>query len=199
MIIDFLVKTIQLKVVYYGTAMSGKTTSIKSLFDHFGKKEEISSIESTVRRTLFFDYGVITFQNEEWKLKINLYSCTGQDFYIVTRPITLVGVDGIIFIVDSQKTVWERNLISWNELNTYFKDNIENLPLVMAFNKQDLPKKFSPESFLNEIDFYYYQNKEVRYTIALNGENVLSCFEDILRLILMNMNEYIIFPVIKDI
>ena len=81
MIIDFLVKTIQLKVVYYGTAMSGKTTSIKSLFDHFGKKEEISSIESTVRRTLFFDYGTITFQNQEWKLKIHIYTTTGQDFY----------------------------------------------------------------------------------------------------------------------
>ena len=199
MIIDFLVKTIQFKVVYYGTAMSGKTTSIKSLFDHFGKKEEISSIESTIRRTLFFDYGVITFQNEEWKLKINIYSCTGQDFYIVTRPITLLGVDGIIFIIDSQKTVWERNLISWNELNTYFKDKIESLPLVMAFNKQDLPDKFSPHSFLKEIELNHYQNKEVRYTIALNGENVLSCFEDILRLIFMNINKSIIFPVIKDI
>jgi mutual gliding-motility protein MglA len=199
MIIDFLVKTIQFKIVYFGPAMSGKTTSIKSLFEHFGKREELSSIESTVRRTLFFDYGVISFKNKEWRLKINLYSCTGQDFYIVTRPITLRGVDGIIFIADSQEVAWERNLISWNELKTYFHDKIEKLPLVMAFNKQDLPDKFSPESFLKKIDYQFYQNKEVRYTIALNGENVLTCFEDILRLVLMNMNKSIIFPVIKDL
>jgi signal recognition particle receptor subunit beta len=196
MIIDFLVKTIQLKIVYFGPAMSGKTTSIKSLFEHFSKKDRLSSIESTVRRTLFFDYGVITFQNEEWKLKINLYSCTGQDFYIITRPITLGGVDGIIFIVDSQQVAWERNIISWNELNTYFHNNIEKLPLVMAFNKQDLPDKFSPEAFLQKVDYQLYQNKEVKYTIALNGENVLSCFEDILRLVLMNINRSVTFPVI---
>jgi mutual gliding-motility protein MglA len=199
MIIDFLVKTIQIKIVYFGPAMSGKTTSIKSLFSHFGKKEQLTSIESTVRRTLFFDYGIISFQNEEWKLKINLYSCTGQDFYLVTRPITLKGVDGIIFIADSQEVAWERNLISWNELKTYFHDKIEKLPLVMAFNKQDLPDKFSPEYFLKKIDYQLCQNKEVRYTIALNGENVLTCFEDILRLILMNMNRSIILPIIKDL
>ena len=199
MIIDHLTKTIQFKIVYFGPALSGKTTSIKSLFEHFGKKEQLTSIESTVRRTLFFDYGIILFQNEEWRLKINLYSCTGQDFYLVTRPITLLGVDGIILVIDSQKIAWERNLISWNELKTYFNDKIENLPLVIAVNKQDLPNKFSPESFLKEIDFHHYQNKEVRYTIALNGENVLSCFEDILRLILMNVNKSTIFPVIKDL
>lgn len=199
MIIDFLLKTIQFKIVYFGPAMSGKTTSIKSLFEHFGKKDQLSSIESTVKRTLFFDYGVISFQNEEWKLKINLYSCTGQDFYIITRPITLKGVDGIIFVVDSQNSAWERNLISWNELKTYFRDKIEKLPLVMAFNKQDLPDKFSPGFFLKQINYQLYQNKEVSYTIALNGENVLSCFEDILRLILMNINKSVIFPVIKDL
>ena len=197
-ILDFLVKTIQFKIVYFGPAMSGKTTSIRSLFEHFGKKDELSSIESTVRRTLFFDYGVISFQNEEWRLKINLYSCTGQDFYIITRPITLKGVDGIIFIVDSQNSAWERDLISWNELKAYFHDKIEKLPLVVAFNKQDLPDKFSPGSFLKKIDYQLYQNKEVKYTIALNGENVLSCFEEILRLILMNFNKSAIFPLIKD-
>jgi len=199
MIVDFLLRTIQFKIVYFGPAMSGKTTSIKSLFEHFGKKDQLSSIESTIRRTLFFDYGVISFQNEEWKLKINFYSCTGQDFYIITRPITLKGVDGIIFVLDSQNSAWERDLISWNELKTYFRDRITKLPLVMAFNKQDLPDKFSPESFLKKINYQLYQNKKVRYTIALNGENVLCCFEDILSLILMDFNKSVIFPFIKEI
>ncbi|MCJ7647702.1 MAG: hypothetical protein MUP85_03725, partial [Candidatus Lokiarchaeota archaeon] len=79
------------------------------MFNHFGKQDELCSIESTVRRTLFFDYGIISFQNEEWMLKLNLYSCTGQDFYIVTRPITLRGVDGVIFVADSQISAFDRN------------------------------------------------------------------------------------------
>lgn len=173
--------------MYYGPALSGKTTSIKNLFNHFGKKDELCSIESTVRRTLFFDYGIISFQNEEWQLKLNLYTCTGQDFYIITRPITLKGVDGIIFVADSQISTYNRNMVSWNELKTYFGGSFEDLPLVIAFNKQDLPNKFSSDMFLKKINFKSYKNKDIKYTIAVNGENILSSFEDILRLIFLNM------------
>ncbi|MHA1670562.1 MAG: GTP-binding protein [Promethearchaeota archaeon] len=187
-----------MKIVYYGSALSGKTTSIKSLFSHFGKQDEICSIESTVRRTLFFDYGIISFQNEEWLLKLNLYACAGQDFYLITRPITLKGVDGIIFIADSQTSAFERNLVSWNELKTYFSKSFEDLPLVIAFNKQDLPNKFSSDMFLKKINFKQYKNKEIKYTIAVNGENILSSFEDILKLIFMEFYRAEVFPFISN-
>lgn len=184
MIIDHCDKTISIKVVYFGPALSGKTTSIKSLFSHFGKKDELSSIENTVNRTLFFDYGTVSFQNEEWILKIHIYTTTGQDFYLVTRPITLRAVDGVIFVIDSQQDVYDRNLISWNELNSYFKDSMKELPIILAFNKQDLPNKFNSIQFLNEIKYHKYRNVESRNTIALSGEGILGCFEDILKSIL---------------
>jgi len=184
MIIDHCDKTISIKVVYFGAALSGKTTSIKALFSHFGKKDDLSSIESTVNRTLFFDYGTVSFQNEEWILKIHIYTTTGQDFYLITRPITLRAVDGIIFVIDSQEDVYERNLISWNELNSYFKESLEEIPLIIAFNKQDLPNKFNSIQFLNEIRLQKFKNAEPRSTIALSGEGILGCFEDILKLIL---------------
>ncbi len=183
-------KTISIKIVYFGPALSGKTTSIKSLFSHFGKKEDLSSIESTVKRTLFFDYGVVTFQNEEWFLKVNIYTTTGQDFYIVTRPITLRAVDGIIFVIDSQKEVYERNLISWNELISYFQDTLNNIPIIIAFNKQDLPDKFNSIEFLKKIDFQKFKRIDSRYTIAINGEGILDCFEEILRLVLKKYFDY---------
>jgi signal recognition particle receptor subunit beta len=170
--------------VYFGPALSGKTTSIKALFSHFGKKEQLTSIENTVNRTLFFDYGTVTFQNQEWVLKIHIYTTTGQDFYLVTRPITLRAVDGIIFVIDSQQKVYGRNLISWNELNSYFKESLEELPIIIAFNKQDLPEKFSSIQFLKEIKYSKYKNVDSQYTIALSGEGILSCFEDIISLIL---------------
>ncbi|MFX0105447.1 MAG: hypothetical protein ACFE75_08150, partial [Candidatus Hodarchaeota archaeon] len=147
MIIDHCDKTISIKIVYFGPAFSGKTTSIKALFSEFGKGELLHSIESTVRRTLFFDYGTVSFRNEDWKLKIHIYTTTGQDFYLITRPITLRAVDGIIFVIDSQEDVYERNLISWNELISYFKDCIDDIPIIIAFNKRDKPIKFEPNMF----------------------------------------------------
>jgi GTPase SAR1 family protein len=184
LIIDHCDKTISIKIVYFGPALSGKTTSIKSLFCHFGKGDKIHSIESTVNRTLFFDYGVVSFQNQDWMLKISVYTTTGQNFYLITRPITLRAVDGIIFVADSQKKVFDRNLISWNELLSYFSESLEDIPIIIAFNKQDLPEKFVSTRFLQEIGFSKYQNIDTRYTIAVNGEGILGCFEDVLRLIL---------------
>ncbi|MFX1276566.1 MAG: ATP/GTP-binding protein [Promethearchaeota archaeon] len=187
MIINALDKTINIKIVYYGPALSGKTTSIKSLFNHFGKLDELISVENTLNRTLFFDYGTMIFQNEEWQLKIHLYSTTGQDFYIVTRPTTLKGVDGLIYVVDSQITAYKRNLISWNELLSYYKTGIEKLPIVICFNKQDLPNKFKSMQFMNEIGYDGFQNMTAEYTTALNGEGVLSSFETILKLIFQDL------------
>jgi len=186
MIIDHVDRTISIKIVYFGPALSGKTTSIKKLFSIFGKEEQICSIESTVDRTLFFDYGTVTFQNQDWQLKIHIYTTTGQDFYLITRLTTLRAVDGIIFVIDSQKEVYERNLISWKELFSYFTESIEDIPILIAFNKQDLEQelKFNFEDFLNDIDFYKYKNIDSRFTSAINGDGILECFEDILRLVL---------------
>ena len=190
MIIDHYNKTVSIKIVYFGPALSGKTTSIKALFSHFGKVDKIHSIESTIKRTLFFDYGTITFQNEEYKLKVHLYSTTGQDFYAITRQITLRATDGVIFVVDSQKDVYERNLFSWSELISYYQEKIDDLPIIIAFNKQDLPDKFNSIAFLKKIDYHKYRNIDSRYTIAISGEEVLKCFEDILRLILKRYYYY---------
>lgn len=184
MIIDHIDKTISIKIVYFGPAFSGKTTSIKALFSHFGKGEALHSIENTVNRTLFFDYGTVTFQNQEWKLKLHIYTTTGQDFYFVTRPVTLRAVDGIIFVLDSQEKVYDRNLASWQELISYFRESLKEIPIIIAFNKQDLPEKFNPRHFLNEIQFHKYRSVETRFTIAISGEGILDCFEDVLKLIL---------------
>jgi hypothetical protein len=184
MIVDHIDKTISIKIVYFGPALSGKTTSLKALFTLFGKEEEICSIESTVNRTLFFDYGIVTFQNQDWRIKIHIYTTTGQDFYIITRLITLRAVDGVIFVLDSQKEVYERNLISWKELISYFSVCVDYIPIIIAFNKQDLPMKFNPEKFLHDINFRKYRTINSIFTSAKFGEGILDCFENILQLIL---------------
>ena len=191
MIINRLEKTIQIKIVYFGPALSGKTTSLKSLFNHFGKKNQVRSIESSIKRTLFFDYGVIIFQNEKWLLKINIYSTSGQDFYIITRPTVLKGLDGIIFVADSQESALKRNLISWKELNNYFeKSVICELPKIIAFNKQDLSNKFKTAEFLEKINYKQYYNLNLKYTMAINAEGILDSFERLLSMIFKKMYKY---------
>jgi len=190
LIIDHCEKRISIKIVYFGPALSGKTASIKALFSDFGKEDDVYSIESTVNRTLFFDYGTVTFQNQEWALKIHIYTTTGQDFYFVTRPITLRAVDGVIFVIDSQEEVYDRNLISWQELISYFNDSIDDLPIIIAFNKQDLEDKFNSIKFLKNIRYHKYKDIDTRYTSAKKGEGILECFEDILRLILKKYFNY---------
>jgi len=183
MIIDQTTSSIQLKICYFGPALSGKTTSIKALFAHYGKEDQVLSIDSTIRRTLFFDYGTISFKNEKWNLKIHLYATTGQDFYIITRPITMQGIDGIIFVADSQQEAYDRNLTSWNELCNYFGERIITFPKVIAFNKQDLPDKFPTPKFLEKIDYFNFKNIDFKNTSALNGDGIVYCFEEILNLI----------------
>lgn len=189
MIINSLEKTIQLKIIYYGPALSGKTTSLKALFRHFGKEKEVKSIESTVKRTLFFDYGTISFKNSQWTLKIHIYSTTGQDFYIVTRPVTLKAMDALIFVADSQQKTLKRNIVSWGELKNYLGEKLLKLPIVIAFNKQDLPDKYSPRVFLNQIESEQYKSLKTERTIAINGEGILHSFENLLTLIFQNLSQ----------
>ena len=190
MIYDFENKTLQVKIVYYGPAMSGKTTSIKHLFSYFNKEDMLESIDNSVGRTLFFDFGVLQFKGTEWGLKLLIYSATGQDFYASTRPATLNGVDGIIFVVDSQLEYLEHNLCSWNELKTLFREEIYNIPIVIALNKYDLDniKKLKELDFVSHINYDRFKNLSLKKTIAIKGEGVIASFYQLIRFIFPQLN-----------
>ena len=185
MIFDYENKTILLKIVYYGPAMSGKTTSIKFLFSHFGMVEQLESIESTMGRTLFFDFGVLIFKGASWDIKFLLYSATGQDFYASTRPATLKGVDGIIFVVDSQKRYLERNLNSWDELKRFFGDMMYEIPIVISLNKSDLDitEKIDETDYHHYLGLKDYRRSSLNKTSALNGAGILESFQNIVQFI----------------
>ena len=182
MIFDYNKKEIQIKIVYYGPAMSGKTTSLKHLFKYFGKEDKLESIDNTVGRTLFFDFGVLQFEGKEWGLKFLLYTATGQDFYASTRPATLTGVDGIIFVADSQIEYLDQNLRSWCELKTLFGHEIYNIPIVISLNKYDLDYeiKLDTSVLLEHIDFKKFKCLSIKKTIAINGRGVLDSFKQVI-------------------
>ncbi len=185
MIFNYDDKILQVKIVYYGPAMSGKTTSIKSLFSYFNKEHSVKSIDSTVGRTLFFDFGVLKFKGVDWSLKFLIYSATGQDFYASTRPATLNGVDGLIFVVDSQSKYLDHNIRSWNELKTLFGSEFYNIPIVISLNKYDLLDLYNPESngFLSFIESDRFRHISFKKTIATKGKGVLDSFSGLVKFI----------------
>jgi GTPase SAR1 family protein len=185
MIFNYENKTLQVKIVYYGPAMSGKTTSIKSLFSYFKKEKSVKSIDSSVGRTLFFDFGVLQFKGIEWNVKFLIYSATGQDFYASTRPATLNGVDGLIFVVDSQCEYLEHNIRSWNELKIIFGSAFYKLPIVISLNKCDLLglNNLEKNRFLSSIDFHRFRHICYKKTIAIEGKGVLDTFNELIKFI----------------
>ena len=185
MIYDYENKTLQIKIVYYGPAMSGKTTSIKHLFSFFNREDTLNSIDSTVGRTLLFDFGVLQFEGAEWSLKFLIYSATGQDFYASTRPATLNGVDGIIFVVDSRAQCLQHNIRSWNELKTMFREDFYNLPLVISLNKSDFEEtqKVIDNEFLKWINLNLFKHLSVNRTVAIEGKGIIDSFNRVITFI----------------
>ena len=183
MIINQFEKTIHIKIVYYGSAMSGKTTSLKYLMGYYGKADELQSIETSTGRTLVFDHGSLLFPGENWNLKISLLSATGQDFYMSTRPSTLKMVDGLIFVIDSQEKYLEDNLKSWNELFLFFGENIKKLPIILCLNKQDLPELIKIDNMVGFLNISKLNKFEIIKTIAIQGVGVLKSFNNIMKLI----------------
>ena len=185
MLIDFGSRAIQIKIVYYGPAMSGKTTALNYLFKKFNSQlTSINTSHKENNRTLFYDFGFIVMNIGKWDLKINLWSATGQDFYCVTRSTVLQGSDGIIFVADSKKELINDNIKSFNELKTFFPDKLErNIALVVCLNKRDVKDGILLDSFKNNMDFL--SNTKIFETIAYKeGYNIQESFKHMFNKIL---------------
>lgn len=159
--------------------MSGKTTSLRHLFNKFDRKTDLQSIETREGRTLFFDWGSVYIQKGQWKFQIDLWSATGQDFYAETRPTVLSGVDGIVFVADSQLHLMDDNKSSWNELNLMLGNRISQIPIIISLNKRDFPNTISTSEFKQALSLN--NSMELFETIAVEGVNVLECFKALIQ------------------
>ena len=178
LIIDYVNKKIKTKIVYYGPAMSGKTTTVKSLFRLFNLENRVRSLETSTGRTLFFDFGNLAFRVAKWMIEVNIWTATGQNYYVETRPTVLRGVDGVIFVADGRRGLLEENLRSWRELKNMLKDNV---PVVFCLNKCDLSDIIS----LDEIKKYIDADKICFLkTSAISGSNVLEAFKTLMKKVL---------------
>jgi small GTP-binding protein len=176
MIIDYGNRTVGLKIVFFGPAMSGKTTAIRWLFSTFEYADKLTSIENTVGRTMFCDFGTIPFPlSESWAINAHIWSATGQDFYRSTREVVLVGADGVIFVADSQRNLLDEDFASWNELMSMIMEEERPLPIVVCLNKQDLPEAVQEEQL--RAYFRLPSSVPVFQSIAKDGHNILEAFQ----------------------
>ena len=143
-------KIVQVKIVYYGPGRGGKTTNLEYINRKFSKQiqSEMVSLKTHGDRTLFFDFLPFDMGKiKGYEIKIQLYTVPGQVKYNATRKLVLKGVDGIVFVADSQQSMREKNIRSLNQLHENlksYKESIFRIPLVMQYNKVDLRNRGVP-------------------------------------------------------
>jgi signal recognition particle receptor subunit beta len=150
MYVNWQAHELDLKIVYYGPALSGKTTNLEQIHARMDptRRSKLISLKTDGDRTLFFDF----LQLELGKIgeltpKIHLYTVPGQTYYEASRKVVLQGVDGIVFVVDSVADRLSANVELWNSMKNHtaaLQIPIETLPLIVQFNKQDLPNALPP-------------------------------------------------------
>ena len=146
-IINQATKELQVKIVYYGPALGGKTTNLVQVHDHVqtahGNKGKLVSLATSSDRTLFFDFLPIeAVAIKGFKTKFQLYTVPGQVIYNTTRQLVLRGVDGIVFVADSQYEKMEENVKSFSNLEENLKTlniSMTDIPCILQYNKRDLP------------------------------------------------------------
>ncbi|HKX63472.1 MAG TPA: ADP-ribosylation factor-like protein [Verrucomicrobiae bacterium] len=157
-IINQATKELQVKVVYYGPALGGKTTNLVQVHDHVqtaaGHKGKLVSLATSSDRTLFFDFLPIeAMAIKGFKTKFQLYTVPGQVIYNTTRQLVLRGVDGIVFVADSQYDKMEENVKSFQNLEDNLKSlnlNLKDIPYVLQYNKRDMPN-VAPVEFMEYL------------------------------------------------
>ncbi len=138
-------REITLKVVYYGPALSGKTTNLRQIHAKLaaGMRSEMVTLDTQDDRTLYFDFLPVEFGAEgEFKIKLKLFTVPGQVLHRSTRRVVLAGADAVVFVADSQRSASSGNAYSYRDLEANLRANgldITQMPTVVQFNKRDLP------------------------------------------------------------
>jgi signal recognition particle receptor subunit beta len=195
-IINQATKELQLKIVYYGPGRGGKTTNLEQVHTNLANVQEkgkLVSLATSSDRTLFFDFLPIeAMAIKGFKTKFQLYTVPGQVIYNTTRQLVLRGVDGIIFVADSQYDKMSENAESFQNLEDNLKSlklNLPDIPYVLQYNKRDLPSA-APVDYME----FLLNNREVQVpsftSVASKCEGVFESLNMITRMLLnKHLNE----------
>lgn len=177
---NYNAKEIHCKIVYYGPSLGGKTTNIQWMYQSLAsdQKSKLSVLNTEVERTLLFDFLPLDVGDiRGFKTRFHLYSVPGQIVYDATRKLILQGIDGIVFVADSQADRMDENMQSIENLekNLYQQGyNIKEIPLIMQYNKRDLPTSLPVSELRRRLN--RYNSPEVE-ACAVDGKGVLESFK----------------------
>jgi signal recognition particle receptor subunit beta len=186
------------KIVYYGPGLCGKTSNLSFIYAKTApnSRGEMVSLETESDRTLFFDLLPIEVGTiGGFKTRLQLYTVPGQVFYNTTRKLVLKGVDGLVFVSDSQRPMREANIESFESLIDNLREldiDIDELPLVLQYNKRDLKNILAIEelnSDLNPDRAYPFFESE-----AINGVGVFEALKEITKLTLKKLRRRMVAP-----
>ncbi|MBX7197024.1 MAG: gliding motility protein [Sandaracinaceae bacterium] len=174
--LDFKQRELTIKLVYYGPALSGKTTNLQAIHELVAPESRgrLMTLETKDDRTLFFDLLPLTVMaGKGLQIRVKLFTVPGQVIHNATRRLVLQGADGVAFIADSQKSETNANKAAFLNLRQNLTDNgldPAKMPLVIQFNKRDMPEVRSDA----EIDEMARKGREPVYkAIALRGQGVI--------------------------
>ena len=190
--INYASREINCKIVYYGPGLCGKTTNLQHIYDSTAPqaKGKLISLATETDRTLFFDFMPLELGTVRgFKTRFHLYTVPGQVYYDASRKLILKGVDGVVFVADSQEERMDANIESLHNLeenlNTQGYD-LANIPYVLQLNKRDLPNVVPIEELSSEL---LKKGEPVFEAVAKDGTGVFDTLKAVAKQVLTELRK----------
>ena len=188
--INYASREINCKIVYYGPGLCGKTTNLQYIYDSTAptSKGKLISLATETDRTLFFDFMPLELGTVRgFKTRFHLYTVPGQVFYDASRKLILKGVDGVVFVADSQEERMDANIESLYNLEENLKSNgydLGKIPYVLQLNKRDLPNVLPAEELVSELR---RKDEPVHEAVASKGSGVFDTLKSVAKQVLTEL------------
>ncbi len=190
-LINYSSREINVKIVYYGPGLCGKTTNIQYIYDKVSPdtKGKLITLATEMDRTLFFDFLPLELGTVKgFKTRFHLYTVPGQVYYDASRKLILRGVDGVVFVADSQNSRYDANIESLYNLHenlAEYEMKLEELPYAIQYNKRDLPDALEMPALEEELNPKHYPAFEA---VAVNGTGVFDTLKSVAKGVLRNLS-----------
>ena len=190
--INYASREINCKIVYYGPGLCGKTTNLQYIYDSTAaaSKGKLISLATETDRTLFFDFMPLELGSVRgFKTRFHLYTVPGQVFYDASRKLILKGVDGVVFVADSQEERMDANIESLYNLEENLKANgydLSKIPYVLQLNKRDLPSAIPAAELVAELR---RGDEDVHEAVASKGVGVFDTLKSVAKQVLTELRK----------